>query len=183
LNDWSDAKMIAVDLFKIRGRKLHIAVIHGEKIHGITFSLDGEEFLQERIKALVEHLQKRGIEVDLREKESGFPQLVYNVLVGEIKNAEALKYLSFEGTTPFEKKVYEALTKKVKRGRVITYGELAKMLKSSPRAVGGAMKRNPYPIVVPCHRVVASNGLGWYTPKIDYKKFLLMLEGVKGWTS
>ncbi|MCO6040760.1 methylated-DNA--protein-cysteine methyltransferase [Thermococcus alcaliphilus] len=175
--------MIAIDSFKIGGREIQIAAIYEEKIQGIAFSLDGEEFLRERIRGLAKHLQKRGVNVDLREKESDFPQLVYKVLVGEIKNEEALEYLSFEGTTPFEKKVYETLTKKVKRGEVIKYGELAKMLKSSPRAVGGAMKRNPYPIVVPCHRVVASSGLGWYTPKIDYKKFLLMLEGVKKWTS
>ena len=45
------------------------------------------------------------------------------------------------------------------------------------------MRRNPYPIVVPCHRVVASNGLGNYTPKVEYKKFLLMLEGVREWIS
>lgn len=175
--------MIAVDSFKINGQEIQIAVIHEEKIHGIVFSLDGEEFLRERIRALVGHLQKRGVEIDLKEKESNFPRLVYKVLMGEIKNEEMLKHLSFKGTTSFEKKVYETLTKKVKRGEVITYGELAKMLKSSPRAVGGAMRRNPYPIIVPCHRVVASNGLGRYTPKIEYKKFLLMLEGVKKWTS
>jgi len=175
--------MISIDSFKINGRQIQIAVIYEEKIHGITFSLDGKAFLRERIDALVKHLQKRGVEVDLEERKSNFLHLVYKTLTGEIENEEALEYLSFERTTPFERKVYETLTKKVKRGEVITYGELAKMLNSSPRAVGGAMRRNPYPIVVPCHRVVASNGLGNYTPKVEYKKFLLALEGVREWIS
>ena len=175
--------MMTIDSFKINGWKIQIAVIYKGKIYGIAFSLDGEAFLQERIDALVKHLQKRGVEVDLKERKSNFPHLVYKTLIGEIENEEALKYLSFEGTTPFEKEVYETLTKKVKRGEVITYGELARILNSSPRAVGGAMRRNPYPIVVPCHRVVASNGLGNYTPKVEYKKFLLMLEGVREWIS
>lgn len=73
--------------------------------------------------------------------------------------------------------------KNVKRGSVITYGDLAKALNTSPRAVGGAMKRNPYPIVVPCHRVVAHDGIGYYSSGIEEKKFLLEIEGVKEWTS
>ena len=43
-----------------------------------------------------------------------------------------------------------------------TYGELAKLLNSSARAVGGACRANPISLVIPCHRVVASNGLGGY---------------------
>ena len=104
-------------------------------------------------------------------------------MVGELDNGKALSELSFEGVTPFERRVYEWLTKNVKRGAVITYGSLAKALETSPRAVGGAMKRNPYPIIVPCHRVVASDGIGHYNLGIEEKKFLLELEGVKEWTS
>lgn len=60
-------------------------------------------------------------------------------------------------TTPFQKKVYSFLKENVPRGKVTTYKALAKALKSSPRAVGQALRRNPYAPSVPCHRVVASD--------------------------
>lgn len=59
--------------------------------------------------------------------------------------------------TPFQKRVYAAL-RRVPRGRVITYQQLAECLGCrSCRAVGQALKRNPYAPQVPCHRVIASN--------------------------
>lgn len=51
---------------------------------------------------------------------------------------------------------------KIAAGKTQTYGELAAKLDSSPRAVGTACGMNPVPIVVPCHRVVAANGLGGF---------------------
>ncbi|WP_324734775.1 methylated-DNA--protein-cysteine methyltransferase [Thermococcus sp. SY098] len=175
--------MISIEKFEIFGREIWIAVVLEEKIDGITFSLDGYDYLMERINSLKALLERRNVSVDLTEEKSDYPKIVYNVLVGDIENQDALRFLSFRGVTSFEKKVYEVLTKKVKRGSVITYGELAKMLSTSPRAVGNVMKRNPYPIIVPCHRVVLKSGLGNYTPKKEYKQFLLEIEGVKGWTS
>ncbi len=47
-------------------------------------------------------------------------------------------------------------------GERVTYGELARRLHSSPRAVGSACRANPIPLVIPCHRVVAAHGLGGY---------------------
>lgn len=47
-------------------------------------------------------------------------------------------------------------------GETRTYGECARLLGSSPRAVGGALRANPLPILIPCHRVVAAHGLGGY---------------------
>jgi len=64
-------------------------------------------------------------------------------------------------------------------GETRTYGQLAEALGSVPRAVGTACGRNPLPIVIPCHRVVASNGtLGGYSGGggLDTKRFLLRLE-------
>jgi methylated-DNA-[protein]-cysteine S-methyltransferase len=51
----------------------------------------------------------------------------------------------------------------IKAGHPLTYGELAHRIASSPRAVGQACARNPLPIVVPCHRIVASDGAGHYS--------------------
>ena len=63
--------------------------------------------------------------------------------------------------TPFQRRVWEALCR-IQPGDVRTYGEIAKLLGSSPRAVGNACRRNPIPIVVPCHRVVSATGIGGY---------------------
>jgi methylated-DNA-[protein]-cysteine S-methyltransferase len=79
----------------------------------------------------------------------------------------------------FEEKVL-FLTKKIPRGRVTTYGEIARILKTGPRAVGGALHKNPHPIKIPCHRVVKSNGsLGGYSGGIKKKIILLKKEGIK----
>ncbi|MCX7796662.1 MAG: MGMT family protein [bacterium] len=66
-------------------------------------------------------------------------------------------------------------------GTTITYGEVAKKLgrPRSARVVGNAMRINPCPIVIPCHRLVSKNGLGGYSLGIDKKILLLNLEGVK----
>ncbi len=64
--------------------------------------------------------------------------------------------------TPFQRRVWSAL-QGIAPGKRMTYGELARRLHSGPRAVGGACRANPIPLVIPCHRVVAANGgLGGY---------------------
>jgi methylated-DNA-[protein]-cysteine S-methyltransferase len=59
--------------------------------------------------------------------------------------------------TPFQRRVWHAL-RRIPSGCTRSYGELARELGSSARAVGGACRRNPIPIVVPCHRVIAAGG-------------------------
>ena len=61
-------------------------------------------------------------------------------------------------TTDFQERVYAWLTKNVPSGKVTTYGVIAKHLDTSPRAIGQAMRCNPYAPKVPCHRVVSSDG-------------------------
>jgi methylated-DNA-[protein]-cysteine S-methyltransferase len=63
--------------------------------------------------------------------------------------------------TRFQRKVWNAL-QKIPAGEVVTYGDLAKRLKTSARAVGNACRNNPIPVVIPCHRVVSKTGLGGY---------------------
>lgn len=83
--------------------------------------------------------------------------------------------------TDFQKMVWME-TMKIPYGEIITYSKLAERIgrKNSYRAVGNALSVNPLPIIVPCHRVVASDGsLGGYSGGIKIKEFLLRLEGVK----
>jgi len=80
----------------------------------------------------------------------------------------------------FTREVLE-ITAKIGYGKVYSYAEIAGKLgkPKSARAVGGALGRNPVPIVVPCHRVVASGGkLGGFSGGVDIKRKLLYIEGV-----
>ena len=86
----------------------------------------------------------------------------------------------------FQQNVYDVL-KKIKKGEVMTYKEVAsqvalkqKIKKMSAQAVGGAISHNPISIIIPCHRVIGSNGnLVGYAGGLWRKKKLLELEGLK----
>ena len=93
--------------------------------------------------------------------------------------------LGKEGTA-FQQRVWEKL-QDIPHNKKYTYGDVAKLLSSSPRAVGGACRSNPVPIVVPCHRVVAVNGLGGFcgsknknSKKLQIKQWLLEHEKKDG---
>lgn len=82
--------------------------------------------------------------------------------------------------TAHQQRVWHALTR-IPPGEVRRYGELARRLGSSARAVGGACRRNPIPIVVPCHRVVAAAGAGGFMGRtsgapLGIKRWLLAHE-------
>ncbi len=80
-----------------------------------------------------------------------------------------------------EQKIYKKLLE-VPKGQVTTYGELSKAvgLKNGQRAVGKIMNKNPYPAIVPCHRVVMSDGkIGGYAFGQDVKTKMLNNEGIK----
>jgi O-6-methylguanine DNA methyltransferase len=82
--------------------------------------------------------------------------------------------------TPFQQAVWKQLLK-IPSGKTLSYAEVAKRIKrpKAIRAVGTACGANPIPIVVPCHRVVASNGkLGGFGGGLPLKKILLQSEGV-----
>lgn len=81
--------------------------------------------------------------------------------------------------TPFQIRVFKAL-QSIPYGEVKTYGEIAQIINQpkASRAVGQAISKNPVLIVVPCHRVVASQGLGGFSSGLDLKKVLLHHERV-----
>jgi len=81
----------------------------------------------------------------------------------------------------FEGRVWTAMAA-IPYGETRCYGELAASVGSAPRAVGRACGRNPIPIVIPCHRVLARTGLGGYSGEggLTTKRHLLALEGEAG---
>ncbi len=84
---------------------------------------------------------------------------------------------SDERGTVFQQRVWQAL-RDIPAGETRTYGQIAKQLSSSPRAVGNACRANPLPIITPCHRVTAANGTGGFAGArqgklLDIKKWLL----------
>lgn len=88
--------------------------------------------------------------------------------------------VDLHGISPFTRSVLDATTR-VPFGQVTTYGRIAGEIgkAKASRAVGNALGRNPIPIVIPCHRIVRSNGdLGWYTGGSEIKRSLLGIEGV-----
>jgi methylated-DNA-[protein]-cysteine S-methyltransferase len=83
--------------------------------------------------------------------------------------------------TAFQQAVWDAM-RRISYGRTCSYADLARELDSGPRAIGGACARNPIPIIIPCHRVLASgHRIGGYGSPggLDTKRFLLQLEGVR----
>lgn len=100
-------------------------------------------------------------------------------LAGEPSDLDGIP-VDLEGLPPFCRKVLEAL-RATRRGETFTYGQLARMAGSpgGSRAVGQAMARNPLPIVIPCHRVVAADGPGGFSlfGSLASKERLLALEG------
>jgi len=82
--------------------------------------------------------------------------------------------------TAFQRRVWNAIAA-ITPGRTRSYGEIARQLDSAPRAVGQACGENPYPLVVPCHRVVAAGGIGGFAHAGDgyllrIKRWLLAHE-------
>ncbi|MFB9839717.1 methylated-DNA--[protein]-cysteine S-methyltransferase [Actinoallomurus acaciae] len=89
--------------------------------------------------------------------------------------------IDWRNTSGAQREVLEKLYAGVPYGRTVTYGELSGLSGTGvpARAIGTIMGSNPIPIVVPCHRVVASDGLGGYSGStgVEVKRWLLTLEG------
>ncbi|WP_135606853.1 methylated-DNA--[protein]-cysteine S-methyltransferase [Methanococcoides sp. NM1] len=103
---------------------------------------------------------------------------LHRYLAGELKEFDV--ELSPEGSD-FQKVVWDALTK-IPYGKTVSYGDVAEMIgkPKAARAVGLANSSNPIQIIIPCHRVVSSNGkLAGYAGGLDVMVELLELEGIK----
>jgi methylated-DNA-[protein]-cysteine S-methyltransferase len=86
------------------------------------------------------------------------------------------------GSTPFGRQVYEMVAA-IPSGQSRTYGDIARRLgrPRAARAVGRAMATNPFPVIIPCHRVVGSDGsLKGFAGGVDMKAAMLEMEGAHG---
>jgi len=89
--------------------------------------------------------------------------------------------LNWNMVTPFQKRVFIALITHTNFGQSITYQKLAHLigLKNGQRAIGRALNKNPWPIVIPCHRVIRKNNhIGGYSSGTQVKKILLLHEQI-----
>jgi methylated-DNA-[protein]-cysteine S-methyltransferase len=116
--------------------------------------------------------------LDVRRAADGIAALVR----GEAPDLSGIS-LDMDGVPDFHRRVYE-VARRIPRGVTLSYGDIAERLEmsGSARDVGRALGDNPFPIVVPCHRVVAANGaLGGFSARggVATKLRLLSIEGVR----
>jgi len=102
------------------------------------------------------------------------PDEILRYCAGRPADLSSLRSVATEGESTFAK-IYRAV-REIPCGETATYGEVARRVGTAPRAVGSAMARNPTPIVVPCHRVVAKTGMGGFSPDPAIKEALLAME-------
>lgn len=140
--------------------------------------------------------QYKNIKVAAEESESGIalvnidyaksaakPNVLTKAIAAAIEGKKIPAKLDMSWATDFQRSVYKEMVK-IKPGKVLTYKQLAEKIgkPQAYRAVASACARNKLPILIPCHRVVGSNGgLGGYSGGggLKTKKYLLDLEGYK----
>ncbi|UMZ73236.1 methylated-DNA--[protein]-cysteine S-methyltransferase [Natranaerofaba carboxydovora] len=115
--------------------------------------------------------------------EAGFPQLEKQLEDYFNKREKTFTIeLAFDGTSDFTREVLLEL-KKISLGELTTYKELSLKLKGKSyysRAVGNAVGKNPLPLVIPCHRVVKTDGsLGGFSSGVELKRKILSFEGYR----
>ncbi|MGI8420271.1 MAG: methylated-DNA--[protein]-cysteine S-methyltransferase [Candidatus Levyibacteriota bacterium] len=143
----------------------------GEKI--LRFGFVGQKYLVEVPKEWAEKSDHKLLSEAKRQTDDYFS--------GKRKQFELPL---FANGTPFQKKVWRAL-ETIPFGQVTSYREIARKIGNpkAVRAVGAAIGRNPIGIIIPCHRVIGTNGtLTGYAGGLDRKQLLLKLEGVVHFT-
>jgi methylated-DNA-[protein]-cysteine S-methyltransferase len=102
------------------------------------------------------------------------PDMIRKFCAGQRVDLTALDSSVLHEDTVYAR-VYRAV-QKIPYGSTATYGEIARQVGTSPRMVGQAMARNPAPLVNPCHRVVAAEGIGGFSPAVEIKEGLQAME-------
>jgi|LDZT01.1.fsa_nt_gi methylated-DNA-[protein]-cysteine S-methyltransferase len=106
--------------------------------------------------------------------EDGLHPAITEYLAGKRSDLSELRSPADEGEST-SAAIYRVV-RGIPYGKTMTYGEVADASGTHPRVVGGALRRNPTPLVIPCHRVVGEKDVGGFTPDIRIKVDLLRLE-------
>lgn len=170
-----------MDCIKITSGKLGTiwAVTCNDAICHISFRKP-TKFLQ-RYQTITK--SKKGARQEILESKKGARQEIFgDIIEGVIAGRLDPKTIpiAFLHGTPFQKLVWRAMFE-IPYSSTVSYGWLATKIKrpGAVRAVANACGANPIPIIIPCHRVIASDGgIGGYSSGVHIKKKLLKLEGV-----
>ena len=103
------------------------------------------------------------------------PEPIRKYCAGRPADPATLATIALRGDGSVYDRIYQAV-RAIPCGKTSTYGEIARIAGTSPRVVGQAMARNPTPLVIPCHRVVAAGGIGGFSPSVEIKEHLLGME-------
>ncbi|MHB8162815.1 MAG: methylated-DNA--[protein]-cysteine S-methyltransferase [Methanoregula sp.] len=106
--------------------------------------------------------------------EGDVPPLIRKYCGGQPVDCSALDSFALHDDTMYSRIYKEVRT--VPYGTTKTYGEIAENVGTAPRVVGQAMARNPTPLVIPCHRIVAAHDTGGFSPSVEIKEALLSME-------
>jgi len=142
---------------------------------GLSFALSLRN--QNRLEEITEFFKAKSIPLKLQSKKFHLEEKLFRrYFEGKREDFTSLP-LDFISGTPYQRKVWLE-TRKIPYGKTHTYKSLAKKLNHRGyRSVGQALSRNPLLVVIPCHRVLSSDGsLGGFTGGLELKKFLLSLE-------
>ena len=136
------------------------------------------------LKLTADQRKLRGVELAEAEVEEERPNFVTEQARSQLeeyfagKRTEFTLFFLYHGTD-FQRQVWSKLSE-VPCGKVVTYGQLAATIgqPTAVRAVANAVGQNPFLILLPCHRVVAADGIGGFSAGLEAKKQLLALEGI-----
>jgi len=157
----------------------HYDVVFNTDLATIGLQFDGRELVR------IKYLDKKSYKNTPGKSLTTLTKAVKNKIEKYIDPQSKTKTLDIDislDVTPFQAQVLQQL-QKIPYGETRSYGEIANILKTSPRAVGNACRNNPLPIIIPCHRVVAASGIGGYDGAksgelLGIKRQLLEMEGI-----
>ena len=151
----------------------YAAALENENVFATAFSSNEEEVLRHLLKSLP---YNASFQVAHKQSRLSTQLLKTLKMIFEGANVSTVFKISMNHLSEYARKVLHCLSL-VPNGYLTTYGAIAKACGGSPRAVGRVMASNPFPLLIPCHRVVRSNfSIGGYGPGEEIKLRLLKRE-------
>jgi methylated-DNA-[protein]-cysteine S-methyltransferase len=169
----SEALQFLVDRIETPVGKMFVVADHQGNLRALYFA----DYKDGMHRALARHYGKDGFALTEARNPHGLSEAIVNYFAGDLKAIDKLPVKT--AGTKFQREVWSAL-REIPCGKTISYGELARRIgrPKAVRAVGLANGSNPIGVVVPCHRVIGSNGtLTGYGGGLERKHWLLQHEG------